>query len=309
MNMYLAAFSFLSMSITCTIDSGRAIRRRGGKVIVGNGILNASNRPVVNTSMLIGNSAAKIIASLSNGCALSGISGKTVLRFDCMNCMGLAGAMKGRAAVGTVLCRSSRVLRKIRIITFNARGGRDIVNTVSAIGITRLGAPSDGLAGTLTKHVTKMVSCREANRPKISSTSFFIHNIAAFKCGGSPLVLVSNVRLASASLTHLRPSSVTDFSVVGSTATATLCNTHNTGNIVLIGAGRNRGKGTQLDLEIRGSVSAPARRVRLTSPIACVHLRGRTCLAHGPLTPLVCSRRGVSGAMPKTKSMVCPTAS
>lgn len=301
-------FGFVLTLLLFSYDMSNCTRMLSGE-IMGKMIGSRLNRPLPTMAMMMGNAAGKMAASLSNRCALSGIPTKSALMFSFLKVRARRVMIEGRGHVSIRVGRSTIDVSRMMIMTFNARGGRDVIDSVRAMGPTTLGMPSDGLAATLTKHVSNLVTCRHDNRPKRSGTSFFVHNIAAFNCGGSPLVLVSNVRAASARLTHLRPSSVTTFSVLGSTATATLCNTHNTGNIVRMRAGRNGRKPTGIDLHMRGSFSSGASGVRLTSPVACVRVTGRTMAAHGPLTPLTCSHRGVTGAVTNGGPCLCPTGS
>lgn len=307
---------------SCLVSSGRVfvaggsgvtspnvptITRRG--VAIGKIMASVGNRGLPNTAIMMRNAPEKTVASVSNACAVS-MGGGRGLAFSCLKVTDRAVTIKSGGVVGMALGRGRSVLRRMAVITFKGRGGRDMVSSVRAMRIGSLEIPSDGLAATLSKHVTKIVSCRADNRPKRSGTRFFVHNMASFNTKGmSPLVLVSGIRMSSGSLSQLRPSSVRDFSVLGSTATATLCNTHNTGNMVLIAAGRKGRKGVGISFHMRGSFSSPAGGVRVTSPVACVQLTGRTMATQGPLTPMPCSGDGVSGAVHKAGRCTCPTMS
>lgn len=299
------------------LRTGRSVtspRRANGACAVGKIMLSFGGRPVVNTDIFVPKADVKMTASLSKGCMLGMPTGAGGVRFSCVKCRGgIIPFGPGSLGIFHIIAvgRSDNVtLRSIAVMTFTGRGGRSMLNSISAVGPTRLGAADDGLAAKFTKGLTKMITCREDKRPNRSGTRFFVHNIAAFKAKGtSPLVLVSGVRLASSSLTELGASSVTDFSVLGSTATATLCNTHNTGNIVLMAAGRNARNGVGLSFEMRDSFSTPSGRIRVTSPLAFVGLRGRTIEAQGPSNTLPCLRDTVTTHRGKLGPVTCPVMS
>lgn len=99
---------------------------------------------------------------------------------------------------------------------------------------------------------------------------------------------------------------VRDFSVLGSTATATLCKAEKTGKIVMIAAGGKRGLGGPVvGFEIRKTVSRLAGIPGVMSNVACVELCGRT-RAHAPRAASVCSSRGVGTAVSNIGPCVCP---
>lgn len=134
-----------------------------------------------------------------------------------------------------------------------------------------------------------------------------MHNVSAFTDGASPLIFVSGMRMSVDSLGTLSPRMVRKFSVLGSTATATLCKTHNTGNIVLVAAeGNGSVRGTQVGVHIRGSFARPAGAMGMTSNMSCVVTEGGTMLGHAPSTRPCCSRRIVSKAHGRLGPCVCP---
>lgn len=64
-----------------------------------------------------------------------------------------------------------------------------------------------------------------------------IHNAASVVNNGSPLMVVSKIASSVTALSAVCPTSVRDFAVLGGTARATVCNSHNTSNMVRVGAG------------------------------------------------------------------------
>lgn len=118
--------------------------------------------------------------------------------------------------------------------------------------------------------------------------------------------MLSKMRVDSDSLGTLSPRIVRDFSVLGSTATATVCKAHKTGNIVVIAAGSNRSLlGPVVGFHLRASVSRLASIPRVMKKISCVGLCGRTLAAHNVAAKL-CSSAGVETARRKLGPLICP---
>lgn len=158
------------------MTTGGVVRRRG--VSIANGIMSGLKRPVVNTGIIMRNRAMNAVASVSKIFGLS-IPGKTGLLVSFVKCD--SGAMRmGRSGVRVILSSSSRVLKRMRIMTCNIRGGISIAKTVSDMGNRRLaGAPANSVSGVLSKRVTNLAAMRCSNRPKDSTTGVFIHNRTA----------------------------------------------------------------------------------------------------------------------------------
>lgn len=234
----------------------RTIRRAGG---VAN-IIDSTVNPVVNTGMLRGNAAGNMVASVSNGFTL-GIGPKTAVMISFVNCIDRRVGVAGRAAIGVALGRSSRVLSRIIIIKCNAVGGDSLSNT--SISVDRSGVGNSvvaGLSRSLRKHTTNIATIDASNTPN-SSSSVHMHNRTAVGTGTRPLCMVSNIVMrdrkrdnsscnlnstlngnsisAVSPLSAVGPTSVIDVRVLGSTSTATVCNTRNSGNIILVAAGHN----------------------------------------------------------------------
>lgn len=285
------------------------VRRDGSPI--GHALINAiastsANRALVNMGIVVGNAARNAIASLSKGFSVRMANGSRV-RVSCVNCGARAVRINSLNVLGIGVRKSGRILSRIIIINTNARGGMSVANTVATARNVRLGTPASSLADSLTNGLTNIVSAGDDNRPNSAST-FCVHNVGAFNNITAPLVLLSNIRVSSKSLGHVPTRDVRDFSILGSTSTATVCNGHNTGNIVLIAAGRKgRGAGTAIGISIRTSCFRPVGAPRFTSKPAFVHACGRTRRTHD--TAMVaphCSSRVVTTARDNVGPCICP---
>lgn len=130
------------------------------------------------------------------------------------------------------------------IITFKARGGIGIANTMSAIKTGRVTThPIDSAIRTLRKIIPNVgVSADDSNNSLGNGGRFGVHNAKAVNGNSSmsPLILVSKVRK---SVGTVGPRSVRGVSILGSTTTSSVCNSHTPKNIVLVAAGGNGSKG------------------------------------------------------------------
>lgn len=205
---------------------------------VSNGIATSrSNDPIVNTSVGIMKAGANAIASVSNGFALDTPT-NTGLRVACVNVRD--GSMGTNGGVGVILSTSSRTLSRIVIITCNARGGDTFANSTTVMNSRRVnGIRMAGTMSTLGNGTTNIRVCANDNRPN-SAPAVHVHNFGSVGTKGSPLVILSNSPCNN-SLGSVGPTSMRDVAMLGSTSSATLCNTHNNGNIVLVAAGDKRG--------------------------------------------------------------------
>lgn len=209
-------------------------------VAIAKRIISIASRPVVNTDMIMGNAAGKAVASFSNGFALS-IRGKRALRVSCVKCITRSMGMVNGRPIGIIVTRSARALS--RIIIMNASvGGDSLAKTITDIdsGILRRG-PIAGMGRTLRNHITNIFVSRPAH--PASSTSVGVHNVGAVGKSASPVCIVSNV-IVSGSFSKFGTiglGSITSVRILGSTSTATLCNSHNSGNIIIVAAGGNGG--------------------------------------------------------------------
>lgn len=143
--------------------------------------------------------------------------------------------------------RSDGALGRIIIINFNARGGMGLANTISAISSGALNThPIGSMISTLRNTMTNVgFSAPDDNNALGSAGSFGVHNANAVNTNSSmsPLILVSNVRN---SVGTLGPRSVRGVSMLGSTSTSSVCNSHTTNNMVLVAAGDNGGNGASV---------------------------------------------------------------
>lgn len=281
--------------------SGPSIRSiRRGNAAVGNIIMSRRNRPVVNTDIMRGNgTGGNAIASLSNGCVLRLGGDGTPIMISCVKC----GDMAVIGNNGIALRTSGGLLSRLIIMNCNARGGTALANSMSSVNDSRLdGVTTAGVAGTLTNGATNMVTGAHANRPNTSSTGVLVHNGNAVN-SASPLVMMSNI--TSHSFNHLGPSSVRDVSMLGSTST-TVCNTHTTGNIVLIAAGHNGTNGIRIGCSNAMSFSRPAHVPGVLGTCRCTACAGR--FSGGQNTTLACPRRTLRGVGSNSSRVDFPSA-
>lgn len=240
------------------LDS-RDARRTGG---VANGILSTTNRPVVNTDILMGNSNANTIASVSKGFSMR-TPINDALRMSFVNCGAIALGIAGTAACAIDLRSSSRTLSRIIIATVNVGGRHGTLKcSVRSIGSSRLvGVGATGPVSSLSKGITNIGIARSSNTTN-TNTRVVLHKKASNTRNGSgrPLFIISNIvfsgsssiingstfsnsvhstSAASGHLVSVGPRSVRDVSILGNPTTTTLCNSHTTGKIVLVAAGGN----------------------------------------------------------------------
>lgn len=179
--------SVLTTGTTCTgcPASGRllAIARRAkgvGKAVVSSG----AKRPIVKTDIGMGNAGLTTMASLGNRFRLGARTG-TALRVSCIKF--------GRARIGTdgnvgvSLRRSARSLRRIIMIKCNARGGRDLANTVTGVGKRGLGSvASTAIRGVLGNGISNICMTPNSNHPN-SAKTVVVHKRASVGNTATPL--------------------------------------------------------------------------------------------------------------------------
>lgn len=209
---------------------------------IGNAIISTrSGRPVVNIAVGRRNASGNIIASVSNGCAVRvGKTSGTALTFSCIKYLA-RGRMIGRraGALGVALTPSSGVVSRIIIITCNIQGGKAVTNSISTIGTRGVrGIPTTDFSRTLRKRDANLRIVTSSNRPD-GTTAFRVHNAGSVGSNGTPLFVLSNMPVSDSSFGALDPGSVRDVSMLGSTSSASVCNTHTTGNIIIVASGQN----------------------------------------------------------------------
>lgn len=204
---------------------------------IANVIGSRGKRPVVNTGIIRGKAAGNAIASLGNRCDLS-VSPSTILLISCVNCSAGRVEISKGGVLGVSLTRGARGLSRVIIVNCNASEGESVMDTVSAIGKSAVDTTSaDGIRSTLRKGMTNL-SVRSTQCTK-SSRRVCVHKTESLGTKGGPLVVISNV---PKDLKDMGACSVRSVRILGSTTDSTVCNSVNTGNIVLMAAGEKGGK-------------------------------------------------------------------
>lgn len=251
--------------ISCRVGSGgvvvqggrmrRSVLGRGGLRSVSKLIVSIVKRPVMKIGIVRGKAAGNAVASVGNGFLLGTPTG-TALVVDFVNCGALTIGLRKRGGIGVALGRSLRRLSRIIIINCKARGGSDLATSITAIPTGRLdGRVKRSITTTLRKETPKMRVLRGKKRTK-TSVGVLIQKTNAFNTA-RPLCIVSNT-FSGGKLGSLGPSSVRSVRVLGSNSTTTVCNSHTTGKIILVAAGRNRGNGTGIRVSTGCSLRAPS---------------------------------------------------
>lgn len=231
---------------------------------IANGMMTSrSNRPIVNTSVGMTNAGANAIASISKGFDL-GIPTNSGLRVACVN-VG-PRAIGTDSGVGVTLASSGGSLSRIVIANCNGFGGSSFANTTTSVSATGLDSiPSLSIRSGLSNGVPKISVSSFSNRPNTVGC-VHVHNVNSVGTNGSPLVIVSNAPIGSngldnfgskdakdncgnsnaGTLSALGDGSVRSVAIVGSTTTTSLCNSHTTGNILIVAAGDNDTNGARI---------------------------------------------------------------
>lgn len=212
------------------------------RVAMANGIA-TKNRRVPNIAMTMGKRAHNAVASVSNDCRVRIGNGRDLV-FSFMNCRAMAVPMGEHGIVGMRLGRTTRVMsRMIVAIPCNATGGSAFAKSTDCVTTNAVrGTRIDDMSGTLRKAMTNLRSFSSDNRPK-SSTAVLVHKINSMGTSAGPLCIISNIPCSN-TLSSVTSSSVTSVAMLGSTTSTTLCNSHTTGNMVVVAAGRKGGSDT-----------------------------------------------------------------
>lgn len=290
--------------VTLLVDN-RVVTRRA--VIANMVASTGSKSPLVKTGILIGNTKANSVTGISNGCDI-GIPGNGgMLMFSYMNCGRRRVALgPKRGILGIAVGRSARLLSRMMIVNCNSVGGDSLANSIADVGDRSLvGAGPVDVGRKLRKHVTNIRIGRGSNTPK-TKMDVRVHNTGSFSASARPLCVISNVPFAddkvpkangsnvvraTGPLSAVGPSSVRSVRVLGSTSTATVCKSHNTGNIMLVAAGHNTGKGSGVDFDTGFKVSGMIGGLSVLSKCTCTVCEGRTagvfgrCRGTGRLVP------------------------
>lgn len=115
------------------------------------------------------------------------------------------------------------------------------MNTMSRMGTSVVRShPITGVASTLRKTTPGIIVRRHDDGPGSHGAGFGVHNVDAIG-SGDPLFIVSKLMTSNNDFSGLGPGSVRGVSVLGSTNATTVCNSHSSGNMILIAAGGNGG--------------------------------------------------------------------
>lgn len=239
-----------------------------------------ANRAIVNTDMVRGKAAGKAVANVSNSFSL-GVSSGNALIISFMNCGARRIRIGKRGRLRMILSRSTRVLSRIIIVKCNAVGGDSLAKTISSVNGGSVGSsPMSGLKRTVRKGVSN-IRVMSTNGPK-SGMSVGVHNLNSVG-GYSPLIIVSKIP-ASLNLSSLGVTSIRHLSMLGSTSTATVCNSQKTGKIIVVAAGHNARKGKGLTMSTGCSFRGTAGMPSLLGTTRCTRLDGSVVIGdkHGP---------------------------
>lgn len=243
-------------------------------------MMSRANRPLVNISMGMGSTPGKAVAGLSNGFSVS-MTGNTALRVSCIKCGAIVMGTRS-APVRVILGRSDRVVSRMIMINCNSRGGIGIANTMNVIGSRMLRThPMRGMSRTLRNIMPNLGLSIGGNNNSLSDrVDVGVHNANAVNSNSksSPLMLVSNVRN---DLGAMGPGSVRSMSMLGSTTSTSVCNTHTTFNIILMGAGDKRSKGPEIACSNGIHFSSTAGVPRVLSSCAFTRCFGHTTTGSG----------------------------
>lgn len=195
-------------------------------------------RPLPNISMRLGKTSSNAVASVSKGCSVRTPIGNALI-FHFMKVGAIRRPIGGQGIVGIALSSRDGRLRRMVMMTCTATGGCDFAKTTSAVGTNRVrGLRASDMSHMLRNAMSNMRTDTTDNRPK-ASTRVHVHNVNSVGTSDTPLCIISNIPFSN-DIGSVGPSSVSSVAILGSTTSTTLCNSHNTGNIVVVAAGRKR---------------------------------------------------------------------
>lgn len=288
--------------------AGRCIIAGGG---IGNAVISGSKGPLVKMAVFRGNASGKYVASFGNRCRLSLSGQSTIVIVSCIKC-GARRLGKSRLIRGVILRRSTITLSRLIIIKCTIRGGGRLANSASSLGTDSGGlSMAADLSRVVRNGLDNMGVAGTSNVPN-KTIHIDVHNMKSVGNSGRPLFIVSNVPMDGSSgsnigkhfnndirgpLSVLGPGSVRSVSMLGSTTTATVCNSETAGNIIVIAAGEKGGnRQAAMGLDTSCNLRSLPGRVRVTSSSLCLAIHGRTiggCGARGGLGP----KSGLCGAL------------
>lgn len=254
--------------------------------MIGNEVLSSANRPVVNTDVVRGNAAGKAVASVSKGFSLDISSSGTVLIISCLNCGSIRLSTSSGGLGRVILGRSARVLSRIIMINCNTIGGSSLANTMTSISAGRLATTNVSDTTNTVRNMIPNIGVRHSSGGPNDKCGVLVHNLGAIDNDAGPLVMVSNI--PNTRLRGVGPSSVRGVSVLGSTSSATVCNSETAGKIMVIAAGEKGTKTPGIDcsnsIKFGGCVGTPSvvskrRCIRLTQRCSQTAGNGKRCIS------------------------------
>lgn len=242
---------------------------------MGNAMMSRAKRPVVNMTMGILTGGANAVASLRKGFSIR-TPLKNTVRVSFVKCGAIAIGTDDRP-VDIALGRSSRRLSRIMMMNCNSRGGIGMANSIDVIssGMVR-SHPMRGMSRTLRNIIPKLgVSMNGDNNTLSDDLDVGVHNTNAVNRNSDkdPLMLVSNVRN---SVGAIGPGSVRGVSMLGSTTSSSVCNTHTSFNMVVVAAGDNGSNGAHIGCSNGMHFSSTVRVPRVISSCAFTRCFGHT---------------------------------
>lgn len=233
----------LYLLVLLLVDYPLDVFTRGGAVA---NAIHSTVSIIVNTSMAIGNGGSiNAVASVSNGFGLSmpTSTGRLIISF--MNCSGRAMLVNDGARFSVALGRSDIVLSRMITVNCTGMGHESLAKTASSISTKRLTTmPMVATTRTLRNGTTNIGVIATNNTPN-TGIRIAIHNNASVARDAGPLCVMSKFRVRS-TLAGVSVGSVRGVSVLGSTSSATVCKTQNSGNVVLVAAGSKGGNGARI---------------------------------------------------------------
>lgn len=220
----------------------------------------SANRPIVKTSVIVRNAAFNAMTGVSKRFVLScprGAGGSRLV-VDFVNVRAIGRGVNGERIFGMGVRDRMAGLSRIIMMNCNASSVGSLANSITSMNLgrlDRLGAP--GMASVLRGLTTNMRMSRGANIPN-RAIHMHIQNTASLANSGRPLCIVSKIPMRSPDvLSTVSPGSVRSVSMLGSTSTTTVCNSHTTGNMIVIAAGgkiRNSGPAIDFGCGIAASI-------------------------------------------------------
>lgn len=226
-------------------------------------------------SILIGNSRRKAMASLSKGCSVATPT-SNVLMFSFMKVRGRRVPMGKQGGVLIAVEDDSMTLSSIIIVKCNGRSGTTLADTVAGISSGSVTvSPAKGPVSVLRKGIPNVRVHMGSNRPKTSPRVVMHNKAAATPRDSSPVMVVSNIVHAVGSVGC---TSVRAVRMLGSTTSATVCNSGTSHNVIVVAAGRKGTNGKDVSFDCKLSMSRRPGEVPLSNTHRCLATAHATTL-------------------------------